>query len=254
VVGLFSFITDYQFEAVDVLTALTLVALEAALSFDNAAVLAAMVRKLDPPMRRKALLYGLGGAYVFRTAAILGVAFIIANPWLKIVGGAYLVYLCARHLLDRTPHSADVPKLVDKRFLGLSPFWSLVVAIEIMDIAFALDQIVAAVGLFVGRSGGDKRLLIIVAAMVAILLLRISAYYVAKLIDWFPQLEMFAYLAVGWVGVKLIVVELADYSPWPDFDIPQTMSVAVTLVLLIVPVLVKAAKDLLRRRRTQPLS
>jgi YkoY family integral membrane protein len=248
--GVFSFITDYHFEPVDLLTILTLVALEAALSFDNAAVLAAMVHKLPQAMRRKALLYGLGGAYLFRIVAILGVSIIIANPWLKLLGGAYLIYLMVKHLLDHTPHSADVPRLGQRRILGLSPFWSVVLAVELMDVAFALDQIVAAVGLFTGRSQhGDKRLLIILAAMIAILLLRISAYYVGKLIDWFPRLETFAYLAVGWVGIKLVVVELADYTPWPDFDVPQLVSVGVTMMLLVVPVLVKWLLDARRKRR-----
>lgn len=247
--SVFSFITDYHFEPVDILTILTLIALEAALSFDNAAVLAAMVRKLPEELRRKALLYGLGGAYLFRIVAILGVSLIIANPWLQALGGAYLVYLMVRHLVDRTPHSADMPKLGEKRFLGLSPFWSVVVAVEVMDVAFALDQIVAAVGLFTGKGGGDKRLLIIIASMVAILMLRVTAYYVGKLIDWFPRLETFAYLAVGWVGIKLIGEQVARLAGHPDLEVPKVVSVGITLILLVVPVVVKALRDAMKKKR-----
>lgn len=248
----FSFWTNYHFEPVDIFTILTLIALEAALSFDNAAVLAAMVRKLPEEQRRKALLYGLGGAYFFRIIAILSVSFIIANPWLKLLGGAYLVYLMLKHVFDRTPHSADVPGLGKKRFLGLSQFWSVVIAVEIMDIAFALDQVVAAVGLFSSDSGGDKRLLIIIASMVAILLLRISAYYVGRLIDWFPKLELFAYLAVGWVGLKLIGVELINLYYDPTFDVPKLVSVGITLTLLVGPLLVKLVMDRMKKRRVTP--
>lgn len=250
VVGFLSFLTDYHYEPVDVPTLLTLIFLEAALSFDNAAVLAAVVRKLPMEQRRKALLYGLGGAYTFRILAILGVSIIIQNPWLQMVGGAYLVYLMVRHLASRSPHDqGNTPRMASRRFLGLSEFWSVVITVEIMDIAFALDQVIAAVGLFAGKSGGDKRLLIIVASMFAILLLRISAFYVGKLIDWFPRLETFAYLAVGWVGLKLIVVEALAYAR-PDlaFDVPKLVSVGVTMCLLVLPVLVKLAMDLSRRR------
>ena len=248
--GVFSFLTDYHYEPVDIPIFLTLLLLEGALSFDNAAILAAMVRKLPEEQRRKALLYGLGGAYVFRILAIVGVSVIIANPWLKIVGGLYLLYLMGKHLFDKSPHDMDeVPGIAKKRLFGLSPFWSIVVAVELADIAFALDQVLAAVGLVYDRGAtGDKRLVIIAASMVAILMLRLSAYYVSRLIDWFPRLETLAYVAVGWVGFKLVAVEVATYLGHP-FDIPKIVSVGVTLTLIVLPVLVKAGLDLYRRRK-----
>lgn len=239
----------YQYEPVDIAVFFTLLLLEGALSFDNAAILAAMVRKLPVEQRRKALLYGLAGAYVFRFTAILFVSFIIANPWLKLVGGAYLVYLMLKHLFDRSPHDLDeVPGVAKKNFLGLSPFWSVVVAVELADIAFALDQVLAAVGLFAERSSqGSKVLLIILASFVAILMLRVSAYYVGRIIDWFPKLELLAYLAVGWVGIKLIAVEAAHMlagplgrPEWEHFEISKLISVAITMLLIVIPTAVKA--------------
>jgi YkoY family integral membrane protein len=248
----FSWLTlNYHYEPVDVAIFFTLLLLEGALSFDNAAVLAAMVRKLPEHERRKALLYGLGGAYFFRILAILGVAFIIRNPWLKILGGLYLLYLMGKHLFDKTPHDMDeVPGIAKKRLFGLTPFWSVVLAVELADIAFALDQVLAAVGLMYEKGAtGDKRLLIILASMVAILMLRISAYYVSRLIDWFPRLETLAYIAVGWVGLKLVVTEVAS-SVWHyDLHVPKVVSVGITLMLIVFPVLVKAGVELYRRRR-----
>lgn len=232
----------YQYEPVDVAVFFTLLLLEGALSFDNAAILAAMVRKLPEEQRRKALLYGLAGAYVFRFTAIMFVSFIIANPWLKLLGGAYLVYLMLKHVLDKTPHDMDeVPGVAKKNFLGLTPFWSVVVAVELADIAFALDQVLAAVGLFAEKSSkGSKVLLIVLASFVAILLLRISAYYVGRIIDWFPKLELLAYLAVGWVGIKLIAVEAAHMLGYTHFEISKLISVAVTMMLIVVPTAIKA--------------
>jgi len=233
----------YQYEPVDIAVFFTLILLEGALSFDNAAILAAMVRKLPVEQRRKALLYGLAGAYVFRFTAILFVSFIIANPWLKLVGGAYLVYLMLKHVFDRTPHDMEeVPGVAKKNFLGLSPFWSVVVSVELMDIAFALDQVLAAVGLFAekGGEGGSKVFLIVLASFVAILFLRISAYYVGRIIDWFPKLELLAYLAVGWVGVKLIAVETAHMLGYEHFEISKLISVAITMCLIVIPPAIKA--------------
>lgn len=248
--GVFDFVTDYHFESSDILIFLTLLLLEGVLSFDNAAILAAMVRKLPAEQRRKALLYGLGGAYVFRFAAILAVAFIIEYQWLKIVGGAYLVYLMAKHLFDKTPHDMEeIPGVAKKNFFGLTPFWSVVIAVELADIAFALDQVLVAVGLFAGRdTQGSKVLLIIIASFVAILFLRISAYYVGRLMDWFPKLELLAYIAVGWVGIKLIATTSAFYLGWGDQAWVHVIenkwvSIAITFSVIVLPTAVKAYRD-----------
>ena len=257
---MFEFVTGYQFERVDIAVFFTLLLLEGVLSFDNAAILAAMVRKLPLEQRRKALLYGLGGAYVFRATAILFVSFIIQNPWLKVVGGLYLLYLAVKHFTSPHPHEHvgdEIPGIAKRNLFGLSAFWSVVVAVELADVAFALDQVLVAVALT------EKVLLIIAASFVAILFLRISAYYVGRLMDWFPQLESLAYVAVGFVGVKLLVTEAARYAGYcgpaffchtdrfgvAQFEVPKIVSVAVTLSVIVLPVIVKAAFDLARRQR-----
>ena len=235
-------VLGYVFEPADIAIFFTLILLEGVLSFDNAAVLAAMVRKLPVEQRRKALLYGLAGAYVFRTIAILGVAFIIANPILKLVGGAYLLYLAVNHLFFAKPHSEHVESSLLSR-MGVSGFWGVVIAVELADIAFALDQVLVAVAMT------DKLLLIVVASMVAILFLRISAAYMTRLMDWFPALEKLAYVAVGFVGLKLVGVEVAHYLGYTDFEVPKAVSIGVTLSLLVLPVIGKFALERLRRPR-----
>lgn len=229
------------FEAADAAIFLTLIFLEGVLSFDNAAILAAMVRRLPPEQRRKALLYGLGGAYVFRTLAIFSVAFIIEYPVLKLIGGLYLVYLAVKHLGFNNPHDPSKPGIMER--LGVNGFWGTVVLVELADIAFALDQVLVAVAMT------DKLWLIVAASLIAILFLRISASYMTRLMDWFPALEKLAYLAVGFVGLKLVAVDLAHRLGYVDFDIPKEISIAVTLTLLVVPVVVKFAMERLRRPR-----
>jgi YkoY family integral membrane protein len=231
----------YVYEPADVAVFLTLILLEGVLSFDNAAVLAAMVRRLPLAQRRKALLYGLAGAYVFRTIAILSVAFIIQNPWLKVLGGGYLLYLAAKHLIFHRPHDEHAESTFLAR-LGFTGFWSIVVAVELADIAFALDQVLVAVAMT------DKLLLVIVASMVAILFLRISAVYMTRLMDWFPTLEKLAYVAVGFVGLKLVAVEAAHYLGHTAFEVPKAVSIGVTLSLLVVPVIGKFLWERVLRR------
>ena len=77
---------------------LTLILIEGLLSVDNALVLATMVRHLPEKQQKFALKAGLLGAYLFRGVALVFVGFLIANPWIKLVGGAYLIYLMCSHL------------------------------------------------------------------------------------------------------------------------------------------------------------
>lgn len=233
----------YVFEPTDLVILATLLLLEGVLSFDNAAVLAAMVRRLPLGERKKALLYGLAGAYVFRILAILGVAWIIRFPVLKAIGGAYLVYLAIHHLFFPTQHdTTGKPGLMAR--LGISGFWGIVIAVELADVAFALDQVLVAVALT------PKILLIVIASLIAILILRVSAAYMSRIMDWFPALEKLAYIAVGLVGVKLILVEIIHYVQKNDhFEVPTFVSTSITLSLLVVPPLVKYVRERLAARR-----
>src|SRR5690606_11537925 len=70
-----------------------LIIIESLLSVDNAAVLATMVMDLPPEQRKKALKYGIWGAYFFRGLAMLFASFLIKVWWLKAVGGLYLLFL-----------------------------------------------------------------------------------------------------------------------------------------------------------------
>ena len=72
---------------------LNLILLEIVLSIDNAAVLSTMVNDLPKEDQKKALTYGILGAYLFRGLALLFASFLINLGWLKLVGGLYLIYL-----------------------------------------------------------------------------------------------------------------------------------------------------------------
>src|SRR5688500_3491348 len=120
---------------------LTLLLLEAVLSFDNAAVLAAMVRKLPIQDRKKALLYGLVGAYALRIGAILLASFLIETPQLKVVGGLYLVFLGAKHFYGLARHKPHEHKEHALRIgwsqrLGIPALVAVIVQIELIDLAF----------------------------------------------------------------------------------------------------------------------
>lgn len=185
----------------DLLSIATLVVLEALLSADNALVLAIMVRHLPEEERKKALLYGLGGAFAFRLVAIVFATVVLEQWWLQALGGAYLAFLTVKHFITS---SGGDDKKVKKPKGG---FWPTVIAVELTDIAFALDSVLAGIAFITLPKEGvqeDKVWVVVVGAMIGIVLLRFAAGAFSKLLDRYPGLDHVAYTLVGWVGIKLL--------------------------------------------------
>lgn len=231
----------------------TLLVLEAVLSFDNAAILAALVRRLPRKDRRKALMYGLVGAYALRITAIFLATVLLANPWLKLVGGGYLLYLGLRHgilLLQHKDEQSHIPQGGPPNWvtrLGIPPLVATIIQIELVDLAFALDQVIAAVGFVEHYPHPDRLYLIIIASVIGILALRFAASLVVRVMDWLPLLEHMAYLAVAFVGTKL-VLGWQGFNHGHGYHIPDGISIAVTLGLFAGPVIVKLIFDVPKSR------
>lgn len=218
---------------------LTLLLLEAVLSFDNAAILAAMVRKLPIKDRKKALLYGLVGAYALRFTAILLASFLIANPILKVIGGGYLVFIGIKHFYGMVRHKPHEHKEHELKTglltrMGIPALVAVIIQIELVDLAFAVDQVVVAVAFT------EKVWLIVIASFIGILFLRLAAAMIARVMDWLPLLEHMAYIAVTYVGVKLILLYPMPFlNDGHGVHIPTPVSITITLALFVLPVLIK---------------
>jgi YkoY family integral membrane protein len=180
------------FQFGDIGIVLFLIVLEGLLSADNVLVLAILVRNLPKHQQRKALLYGLAGAFVFRLAAIVLASTIIGLWWLQAVGAFYLLWLPIKHFVR---HSQG--KTVQPIKAG---FWRTVFVVEVTDIAFAIDSVLAAVAMVPGK---DKIWVVYLGAIAGVVILRFAATVFIKLLDRLPHLEHVAYLLVGWVGIKL---------------------------------------------------
>lgn len=194
---------------------LTLVVLEGLLSADNALVLAVMVRHLPRDAQKLALRYGIIGAFVFRLIAVILAASLLSYWYLKVFGGAYLLFLSISHLLAPKDSEGE-----SKPRFGQG-FWATVAAVELADIAFSIDSILAAVGMAeklpanlkamtlinlpaLGIEIGLKLSVVYIGGILGIITMRYVAGYFIILIDRFHGLATGAYLLVGWIGLDLI--------------------------------------------------
>lgn len=246
-----------------------LILLEGVLSIDNALVLGLLAKRLPKHQRQSALTYGLVGAFVFRFLAIAVATFLLEWTIVKLLGGGYLAYIAIKHLFFERGNkdeqaaldSAGEPTLIHESTglpltteeeteeieqrvpipaateimdgpgqSGTAKFWPTVFVIEMTDIAFAVDSILAAIALVgpapKGHAEGalhPKLWVIVTGGILGVILMRFAAVIFIKLLERFPRFEATAYWLVLLIGVKLLVdwgfntkdhhpVDFHDYS------------------------------------------
>jgi YkoY family integral membrane protein len=223
-----------------------LILIESILSVDNAAALATMVMNLGEAERRKALRYGIWGAYIFRGLAMLFASILIGLWWLKLLGGAYLIYLFIKWRRDKQAIKDEVAeeiKLKNKsnRFYELfersiGSFWATVAAVEIMDLTFSIDNVFAAVAF------SKNIILVCTGVFIGILAMRFVAQGFIHLMERFPNLEGAAYYVILFLGLKLILSCSVNVAPesslahimeneWTDIA-----SSVLTLLIFSIPI------------------
>ncbi|WP_281884202.1 TerC family protein [Paenibacillus sp. YYML68] len=200
---------------------LVLIALEGLLAADNALVLAIMVKHLPDEARKKALFYGLAGAFVFRFASLFIISFLVDVWQVQALGALYLIFIALNHifrklLVKKAENGGLTGESKPKQGAG---FWTTVFKVELADIAFAVDSILAAVALAValpttplpqiGGMDGGHFLVIFAGGFIGLIIMRFAASFFVQLLQRRPGLEIAAFLIVGWVGVKLSVYTLS---------------------------------------------
>jgi YkoY family integral membrane protein len=180
--------------AQDVLAIGLLVFLEGVLSIDNALVLAIMVKPLHPSLQKKALTYGMVGAFGFRIFALSFVSYLMRWTWMKFAGGGYLCYIALAHFFEDNQEAVET-----KSLSPTAAFWKTILAVELTDIAFSVDSILAAMAV------STKLWVICVGGILGITMMRFAAVIFVRLLEKYPALDRTAYGLVLIIGSKLLI-------------------------------------------------
>jgi YkoY family integral membrane protein len=212
----------------------TLVIMEGLLSADNAIALAVQVKHLPEKQQKKALLYGLWGAYLFRFIAIgLGTT-LVKLKLVKLGGGIYLIWLCIKHFRQYLKNKGEEKKEKENveanhkldglaRYIGV--FWATVVSVEMLDIAFSIDSVLAAFGV------SDVVGILLLGGMLGILMMRVVAQLVTKLMKKIPEFEHTAYILVGFIGIKMLLTLIHIEISHTAFLVFVVLSLVGTIII-----------------------
>ena len=175
-----------------------LVTLELILSADNAIALAAIAREQrDPRLERRALNLGIVMAFGLRVGLILMAQYVLAFPPIQLIAGVYLIWLCLSHWTKSVEQNSQ--ESVETAFQPIR-FGRTVLTLAITDLAFSIDSVAAAVAI------SDQLLLVLTGALVGVVALRFTSGLFIRWLQIYPRLETAGFLAVGFVGLKLLAM------------------------------------------------
>jgi YkoY family integral membrane protein len=235
-----------------------LLIIESLLSVDNAAVLATMVMDLDKEARAKALKYGIIGAYVFRGFALIFASVLIKIWWLKPLGGLYLLYLVydwykGKQTDDKEDDFVDKQSnwLYRKTLSTLGKFWATVALVELMDMAFSLDNVFAAVAFT------PNIILVCMGVFIGIFAMRFIAQWFVKLMERYTFLESSAFVVIGILGVKLLLSLFSHSYPestlslFLDSRAADIVVSVLTVAIFFLPILSSVLLDIVAKAKNK---
>lgn len=217
----------------DWLIIFSLVLIECLLSVDNAIVLAAQTRVL-PTLKEQeeSLFYGIWGSYIFRFL-VIGLGTYLIHFWeIKVLGAAYLMYLVYRFFSakfgkGRPKEKKPKARKFTSKLTGRRLFWSVVAQIEMMDIIFSIDSVLASLAI------SSNPVIVLIGGMIGIACMRGVAEVIMKLMRKIPELEPMAYVLIFIIAIKLFLT-----IPAIDIEIPSGVFGVFVLVVFVITLII----------------
>lgn len=191
------------------------------LSGDNAIIIALACRALPPRQKRVGMVLGAGVAIGLRLAFTFIVVQLLEIPFIKLVGGALLIWIAVRLILDESSSDHDTIPAPEK-------LWHAVRTIAIADLVMSLDNVVAIAAV----ADGDFSL-IVFGVLLSIPLIIGGSTLLLALISRYPLLVWLGAGLLGWVAGKMAVSD-----PWLRTITAQETIKAVELPVSIAGVVV----------------
>jgi YjbE family integral membrane protein len=169
------------------------------LSGDNAVVIALACRNLAQRQRRQGIFWGVLGAIVLRIVLTFFAMSLLAYPWLKLIGGALLLWIGVK-LITQDDGGDHKVKASDRLMTAV---WTIIVA----DLIMSLDNVVG-----VAAAAKGNGLLIVFGLVTSIPIVIVGSQIIMRLIARFPVLVLAGGGLLGYIAGEKVVEEPALQS------------------------------------------
>ena len=194
------------------LAVLEIIMINILLSGDNAVVIALACRNLTRRQRRRGVFWGVLGAIVLRIVLTFFAMSLLANPYLKLIGGALLLWIGVKLIAEEEGGEHDV-KASDRL---LAAVWTIIVA----DLVMSLDNVM---GVAAAAKGSGP--LIVFGLIVSIPIVVLGSQVIMRLIARFPILLLAGGGLLGYIAGEMMVEDPA-VAPWIAANVSQIAGLA----------------------------
>jgi YjbE family integral membrane protein len=174
------------------LAALQIMGINILLSGDNAVVIALAVRGLPPRERFWGMVLGAGCAAVLLILFTGIVATLLRLPYLKVIGGAALLWVAVKLVAPQHQDAEDTPEAVED-------LWRAVRVVVIANIVMSLDNVIAVAA----AANGNYLLLTLGLAISIPIVIAGSALFLA-ILERFPWVVWAGGALLGWIAGGLL--------------------------------------------------
>lgn len=181
---------------------LQIIVIDILLGGDNAVVIALACRNLPKEQRLKGILWGTAGAIALRVILIAFAVALLQVPFLKLVGGALLVWIGVKLLL---PGEEDE----HGNLQGGTTLWSAIKTIIIADLVMSVDNVIAIAGAAQQADPDHQMGLVIFGLVVSIPLIVWGSTLVLRLLERFPIVITLGGALLGWIAGSMMISDIA---------------------------------------------
>ncbi|MBL8706617.1 MAG: TerC family protein [Rhodospirillales bacterium] len=171
---------------------LKIVVVNILLSGDNAVVIALACRSLPDKYRNTAVIAGSAGAVGIRVLFCVIIAWLMAIPAIKLIGGVLLLWIGVKLMVPEDDHNGDSVK-------SSASLWGAVQTIIIADVVMSLDNVIAIVA-----AARNDIVLIVIGLLMSVPLIIFGSQLLMKVLNRFPMLVTAGAGLLGWLAGEIM--------------------------------------------------
>lgn len=206
---------------------LQIIMIDILLGGDNAVVIALACRNLPKPQRMKGILWGTAGAIVLRVILIAFAVALLKVPFLKLAGGALLIWIGVKLLL---PGDEDGHGNLD----GGATLWSAIRTIIVADLVMSVDNVIAIAGAAQQADPDHQMGLVIFGLLVSIPLIVWGSTLVLRLLERYPLVITLGGALLGWIAGGMMITDIVTVDLIGEPGAALRYAAAIAGALLVV--------------------